>query len=224
MALLLLARHAQASFGSGDYDRLSDLGHRQAAWLGEYFAARGLRFARVHTGTLRRQVDTASGVLAAMGAETTTVERDAGLNEYEAEALFRAHLKGQDPYALQRADYRAYWRAFRDAMLAWAANGLPDVPETWERFGQRMQTAVARACEGTGRDDVVLVVSSGGAIARLLSDVLQAPAATAIELNLQMRNSAFCELIVGASGMRLLNYNSLPHLDNPERREFITGA
>ena len=38
MAELYLVRHAQASFGTDDYDRLSQLGHRQSRWLGEYLA------------------------------------------------------------------------------------------------------------------------------------------------------------------------------------------
>ena len=47
MSLVYLVRHAQASFGARDYDRLSELGRQQARWLGDYFAGRGLRFARV---------------------------------------------------------------------------------------------------------------------------------------------------------------------------------
>ena len=42
-----MVRHAQASFGTDDYDRLSELGHRQAGWLGEYFRYRGLTFDQV---------------------------------------------------------------------------------------------------------------------------------------------------------------------------------
>ena len=67
MALLFLVRHGQASFGSSDYDRLSDLGRQQSRWLGEYFAGRGVHFKRVVAGSLKRQQDTASEVLAGMG-------------------------------------------------------------------------------------------------------------------------------------------------------------
>ena len=63
MALLFLVRHAQASFGSTDYDRLSELGHTQARWLGEYFREREIKFKRVLTGTLARQQDTARAIL-----------------------------------------------------------------------------------------------------------------------------------------------------------------
>jgi peroxiredoxin Q/BCP len=74
-------------------------------------------------------------------------------------------------------------------------------------------------------DDVVLVVSSGGAIGRALADIAGAPARTAIELNLQCRNSGFCELIAGSGGtLRLLSFNNVPHLESPARRQAITFA
>ncbi|MCO8647501.1 histidine phosphatase family protein, partial [Burkholderia multivorans] len=38
MAELFLVRHGQASFGTDDYDRLSDVGVQQGVWLGEYLA------------------------------------------------------------------------------------------------------------------------------------------------------------------------------------------
>ena len=54
MGTLYLVRHGQASFGAADYDRLSDLGHRQCAQLGAWMEARGLRFEGVLRGSLRR--------------------------------------------------------------------------------------------------------------------------------------------------------------------------
>jgi broad specificity phosphatase PhoE len=68
------------------------------------------------------------------------------------------------------------------------------------------------------------MVSSGGAIGRLIADLMQAPASAAIELNLQFRNTGLCELIVGRGTLRLLSYNSIPHLDQPARRHAITFA
>jgi broad specificity phosphatase PhoE len=224
MSFVYLVRHAQASFGAENYDQLSELGRTQSRWLGEYFAARGLRFARVVAGTLVRQQDTARGVLAAMGADAEAVETHAGLDEYHAEALYAAHTGGADPRTHQRADYRDYWRTFRAAMRSWADGTLRDVPETWDEFGARVNEALASACRDAGRDENVLVVSSGGAIARALVDVLGSPGHVAIELNLQFRNTAFCELLAGGSGLRLISLNTLPHLEEPARRHAITAT
>ena len=62
MAELLLVRHAQASFHAADYDCLSPLGEQQSRWLGEHFAARGITFDAVVTGTLRRHQQTLEGI------------------------------------------------------------------------------------------------------------------------------------------------------------------
>jgi len=222
MALLFLVRHAQASFGSTDYDRLSELGHTQARWLGEYFREREIKFKRVLTGTLARQQDTARAILAAMDASAAPFLVHPGLDEYQAAPLYAAHTGGADPLAHQRRDARDYWRSFKAAMQAWAAGSLAGVPETWEEFGQRTGAALQAACADTARDDAVLVVSSGGAICRALAEVIGCPAETAIELNLQLRNSAFCEVIAGRDSMRLLSFNAVPHLDTPERRSAIS--
>lgn len=224
MAILILARHGQASFGAQNYDQLSELGWSQSRWLGEYFKERGLRFRSVHSGTLERQHDTARGILQAMGEPDTPIAQDPGFNEYHAEPVLRAYLGDVDPVAMQNASYREYWQAFRRAMAAWAADELPDVPETWHEFGQRMTRAMHDSVRDTARDDVVLVVSSGGAITRGLSDLLGMSAASAIELNLQFRNSAFCELIASSAGLRLVNMNTYPHLDRSDRRHAITSA
>lgn len=223
MSIVHLVRHAQASFGAEDYDALSDPGFRQARWLGEYFAERGLRFARVVSGTMVRQQATARAVLEAMDEDDATLELHEGLNEYPGEALYTAHT-GLAPRTHQLADARDYWRTFRQALLAWSEDRLLDVPETWPGFGARVRAAIEQAVHGTARGDSVLVVSSGGAIGRLLADLTGAPASAAIELNLQCRNTGFTELIAGRGVLRLLSFNNVPHLDTAERRASITFA
>jgi broad specificity phosphatase PhoE len=56
---LWLIRHAQASFGSADYDQLSERGEQQAQRLAGWLTADpDLQFAHVVCGTLRRHVQT----------------------------------------------------------------------------------------------------------------------------------------------------------------------
>src|SRR6267378_8368319 len=59
MGRLLLIRHAQASFLSQNYDKLSDLGEKQALLLGKYWARRNIGFDRACTGPGVRHKDTA---------------------------------------------------------------------------------------------------------------------------------------------------------------------
>ncbi|MEO1001217.1 MAG: phosphoglycerate mutase family protein, partial [Pseudomonadota bacterium] len=81
MGEIVLVRHGQASAGAEDYDRLSALGHEQAAWLGHYFEAHGMGFDRVLRGSLRRHRETAEGIASAMGG--FAADEDARLNELE---------------------------------------------------------------------------------------------------------------------------------------------
>lgn len=224
MATLFLVRHGQASFGAANYDCLSATGRQQARWLGEYFRDRGLNLKRVVAGTLVRQQDTASEILSAMGMAGSSMASHPGLNEYDGEALYRAYTGGADHRAHQNGDYHDYWRTFRSAYHAWTQDTLADMPESWTEFGARINGALTQACEGTSREDAILVVSSGGAIGRAAADLLGAPAQTAIELNLQFRNTAFCEIIVGRDTRRLLSFNSVPHLETPDRRSAQTFA
>lgn len=223
MALVYFVRHAQASFGSHDYDRLSDLGRQQSRWLGQWFAEHGIGLRRVLAGSLVRQQDTAREILAACGAGTEVLTHP-GLNEYQAEAIWSAHTGGADPIAAQRADYKAYWRTFRDAMAAWSNDRLADVPETWGQFGARVRSALDEATHDTRREDALLVVSSGGAIGRAVADIVGSPSNVAIEFNLQFRNTGFCELIAGGGELRLMSFNAIPHLMRPDRRDAITFA
>jgi len=66
MGVLLLVRHGQASLGTADYDRLSDVGRRQAQVTGARLARTDLAVDRVVSGALTRQRDTAEAVLAAV--------------------------------------------------------------------------------------------------------------------------------------------------------------
>ena len=85
MGTLYLVRHGQASFGTDDYDRLSELGQRQAVRLGQHWAERGLRFDAAITGTLKRHAQTFEGIAEGAGMALQPLAWP-GLNEYDAEA------------------------------------------------------------------------------------------------------------------------------------------
>ena len=222
MATLHLVRHGQASFTAENYDCLSPLGRQQSAWLGEYFAERGIVFARAVCGTLERQRDTARAILAAMGSTQAALEHP-GWNEYSGEALYKAYLGDEWAAARGKGDVRSFYRIIKAALADWSEGKLQgELPETWSEFGQRVAAAMHSACAGLPADAHVLAATSGGAIGRGIADLLQAPAQTAIELNLQFRNSGLCEVFFSPRSMRLISFNCVPHLERADRREAIT--
>ncbi len=222
MTKLFIVRHGQASFGAENYDCLSDLGRQQSRWLGEYFTDREISFGGVFAGELVRQHDTAGEILAGMHLAPDGLGTLAGLNEYDGESLYTAYTGRADQHVHQRSDYRDYWRTFRAAYEAWIDERLPSASETWPTFKNRIRDALDQARSDTTGDNAVLMVTSGGVIGCAISQILGAPGRTAIELNFQIRNTAFCEVIVSSRGMRLLSFNSIPHIDQPERRYALT--
>lgn len=223
MAELFMVRHGQASFGTENYDCLSPLGERQGEWLGEHFARRGIAFDRVLVGSMQRQRQTAAAILRGLGA-TTSCDRIDGLDEYDFQSLYRAasteHIELRSLATGSRADY---YKGLKRVLQLWSEDriGGPE-SETWARFQQRV-AGVREQIQGLGGRRV-LAVSSGGVMAAMAQQVLQAPPVTAIELNMQIRNTGICHYYFNAQAMRLACFNSLPHLDMPERLESISYA
>jgi broad specificity phosphatase PhoE len=222
MAELHLVRHGQASFGAENYDELSASGVAQSRWLGEYYAQRGLSFDRIVTGTMRRHAQTADALLSAMGGEPTEIVQDADLNEYDFRALFAA-LGESGPVAslLAEGSMKHFYKGLKQALQLWSEDKLPGpVPETWTQFQARVERARLGIQRTGGKR--VLVVSSGGPIAVVTQQLLQAPAAAAIALNMQIRNSSVSQYVFNESAMSLVSFNTLPHLEHAERRELVT--
>jgi broad specificity phosphatase PhoE len=223
MAELFVVRHGQASFGAEDYDRLSPLGERQGEWLGEYFAERGIAFDRVLAGSMRRQQSTAAAILRGLGA-STACEELRGLDEYDFHALYRVASAEYPELQAPAAGSRAiYYAGLKRVLELWSEDRIGGaLPETWTSF-QRRVAAVREHIQGLGGRRV-LVVSSGGIIAAIAQQVLQAPPATAIALNMQIRNTGVCHYYFNARSIRLASFNNLPHLDRPERLDSISYA
>ncbi|WP_341892921.1 phosphoglycerate mutase family protein, partial [Variovorax sp. YR752] len=109
MGQLFLVRHGQASFGSDDYDRLSDLGRRQCVRLGEYFREAGIVFEAALTGTLKRQVDSLACIAQGMQM-APEAQAWPGLNEYDGDALVAALKPGPIPPLNSPDGARAHFR------------------------------------------------------------------------------------------------------------------
>ena len=218
MAELVLVRHGQASFGADDYDKLSELGWRQSRWLGEYFAERGATFDRVLRGSLRRHAETLKGIAEGMGGPLEGGD-DARLNEYDSHALLAAHLKGG---AMPKSgDRREHFRILREAMYAWTDGTLAGSPhEPFSEFRGRVLASLGELRAGKAKR--VLVVSSGGPISTILAEVLGMPLRGVVDLNLQTRNTGISELQAGATRIHCVSFNTVPHLDRPDRAGALT--
>jgi broad specificity phosphatase PhoE len=223
MGTLYLVRHGQASFGEDDYDKLSELGHRQSRRLGEYFAAKGLHFDAVVTGTLRRHTETFQGIAQGMGLKADVLQWP-GLNEYDSEAVISAVY----PHKLEKPTspemYRHHFRLLRDGLSQWMAGVVtPRGMPSYDGFVAGVTSALDHV-RAQHHSKNVLIVSSGGPISTAVGQVLGTQPETTIELNLRIRNSSVTEFAFTPKRHMLVTYNTLPHLDDAAYKDWVTYA
>lgn len=221
MGTLYLVRHGQASFGSDDYDRLSELGYRQSVRLGEYFAERAVRFDGLIAGTLRRHKETLAGILEGMRHSGEHLGWD-GLNEYDSEAVIATVHPGPLGKPDSPEAVRHHFRLLRDGLTQWMAGACsPRGMPSYEHFVDGVTAALAHV-RANHYGQNVLLVSSGGPIATAVGHVLGLAPATTIELNLRIRNTSITELAFTPRRFSLISYNSVAHLDTASLRDWIT--
>lgn len=225
MSEVYFVRHGQASFGSSNYDQLSETGHRQARLLGDYFRERGMQFDHILTGDMVRHRETAEGICAGLGLVDPAFEVFPQLNEFDFHAILSAYT-AQFPEELmpEKPSVADFFKRLRKGIILWSKAELEgELPETWAAFEERiafMKNDLMARCAGKR----VLAISSGGAIAMLVRQLLGAPCETMVELNLQTRNTGLIQCVFNQRSMRLSTFNSVPHLDHPQHQSLITYA
>ncbi len=218
MPSILLIRHAQASFGSGDYDVLSDRGHDQVAALVRGLAQRAIVPSRVVSGSLRRQRDTAGPCAAEHGLDAVVDER---WNEYDDRDILTHHSTAHVGLERHSGDEPISSRDFQEilnrALRSWiAAADSGAGNESWPAFQARLTGALADLSASLGRGEVAIVVSSGGAIAALTSALLGFPPEALIRFNHVSINAGVTKLTVGRGGTTVISINEHAHLESPD--------
>ena len=214
MAELLVIRHGQASFGAENYDVLSDLGRMQSRAAGAWLRSVGWVPDRVVTGTLNRQIDTATE----MGFDLAP-EQHAGLNEYDFGDLLQARFTDGIP-DLVKGDRKVHFRTLRETVFAWQRDEIDNPSETWAQFAARVEAARAFAVDTDTKR--VLVVSSGGVIGQITAASLHAPAEHMMNLNLQIKNAAMTRFMFSGSLFSLNEFNATPHYATPDGAKLMS--
>lgn len=215
MSHITLIRHGQANSTARDelsYDRLSDLGKQQAAWLGGYLRDTANHHSRLYTGTLVRHRETAEAM--EMGI---TPQRDARLNELEyftmAQLLEEQHAipfpSAQGAFATHLPTVFTYWRDGK----------LEGAPESWKDFHSRVQDALDEIASEPGP---ALVVTSGGLIAMAMAQAMALDIPAQARMALAIMHTSMHRLFPIDGHWAPVLFNAVPHLDRPDRRQAQT--
>lgn len=216
MGELYLIRHAQASFGAENYDKLSELGHEQSIALGEALSERGIMPDVWVMGDMRRHRETVEGIARGMGASNPAPLIHRGLNEFDFKGLLNAYYFGQSAPDNMHNDRKTHFRLLRQTVLAWQRNEIENPPETWDAFVNRIEAARQFIVAQEGQN--VLALSSGGAIGQMVAATLQTKAEQQIKLQLQIKNCSVSRFIFTSSDFHLHGFNETPHITNASHR------
>ena len=215
MGVLLLVRHGQGALGTADYDRLSDLGYRQARLVGARLARADGGVHRVCSGGLERQRETVRAVMPELGVAPGDLRTDDRLNEYDhvgimdgADERFASATTPESRLVLQSA--------LDKAIIRWIEGGS-GYPETHGAFTARVQAVVAELAALPG---TTMAVTSAGVIAVACAQLVGLPADRWPALARVVVNASVTKLITGRTGTRLLTFNDHAHLEGD--RSLIT--
>ena len=149
--------------------------------------------------------------------------RIGGLDEFDFESLIKAYLQQFPEHAPgENAPRSTYYKTLKKTMHLWSQGELQgDLPESWQDFENRV-AGVMSMVQKELHGQKVLAVSSGGAIAMALRQVLKSPSETVIELNLQTKNTAVAHCFFNPKAIRVTSFNHVPHLDSNDRSDKVT--
>lgn len=204
MGRLLLVRHGQASWGSEDYDVLSQRGHQQAAVLGQAWRERGVVPDRVVAGSMRRHQESATTA----GLEVDEI--DAEWDEFDHVAM----LARVPMPAGADAEPALFQQWFETATDRWTGGAHDDYDESFAAFTARVGAALGRLAEAPG---TTAIFTSGGPIAWTASTLLADDHAQRValwrRLNPVCVNSSVTTVVSGRRGLNLLTFNEHTHLE-----------
>ena len=215
MAEIYLIRHAQASFGTSDYDRLSELGNRQAEVLGQFLNSCAIQFDAVYCGELRRQQETARIALEQL-PQKVQHQPDPRLNEIESDKMFAQlvpQLASINPeletlVAEGKSSSKQFQKALEIVFNQWVATddeyaGL----QSWADYSADAAAVLGEIVAREGSGKTVGVFTSGGTIATIVAHVLGATGEQVYKLYEPLINCSVTRLLYSGSRISLSSFN-----------------
>ena len=180
MASIFVIRHGQASFGEANYDKLSDLGCRQAEVLGEYLRDCGIHFDATYSGDLQRQRKTAE-IATSVQPQSAEHTVDARFNEIDNEQqittlmpeVLRLNPSMQTLLDEGFGSSKNYQKILKLIFNYWVSPDCPDSNiQSWNNYSGQVYAALAELIAAQGAGKTVGLFTSGGTIASIVAHVL----------------------------------------------------
>ena len=220
MATIYLVRHGQASFGAENYDKLSQLGCRQAQVTGEYFRDIGLVFDAVYSGDLSRQRETARLALASQPNDTPH-HIDARFNEIENDEQVRLLVPEvvKTSPAIQAlvdkglSSSKDYQKVIEAVFNYWVSPACTDTRlRSWADYSGGVRQALVDVMAEQGAGKTVGIFASGGTLATIVAHVLGLGGDETYQFYEPIFNCSVTQLFYSGSKVSLSYFNDCSFL------------
>ena len=215
MATIYLIRHGQASFGSDDYDRLSELGRRQASVLSDYLHQCGIVFDAVYSGDLLRQKETARLACEAQPREMklrvdprfNEIDNDAQL-KYLVPEVIKTNKRVQELMARGLKASKDYQKVIEAVFNYWVSPEC-DEPrlQSWDEYSREVRQALGDVIQQQGSGKTVGIFTSGGTIATAVAQVLGLTGAQTYQFYEPIFNCSVSQLFYSSTRVSLSYFN-----------------
>jgi broad specificity phosphatase PhoE len=217
MARLYLVRHAQASFGAENYDKLSELGLKQSTYIPAHFSDDPTASRALYRGDMLRHKETADYSFTGM-----TPIIHAGLNEFDhmnVLTVYQPHINDREKMmeiVMTQKDPKQFVEdEFKNAILRWMnEEGTTSYNENFRDFKARVTQAVQDiiATARKEKQKEVIAVTSGGVISLYMAILMDMPLIKMIDMNQHIANTSVTSLLFNDKKTTLSYYNNFSHL------------
>jgi broad specificity phosphatase PhoE len=221
MASIYVIRHGQASFGADNYDKLSELGCRQAEVLGHYLRDCDIQFDAVYSGDLQRQRKTA---LLAIKSQGRNVEHviDGRFNEIRNDEQLEKLLPrvSQSNEAIRAlvdrglSSSKDYQKVIEAVFSHWVSPACdePEI-ESWQTYSGNVRSALEEVITTQGSGKTVGIFTSGGTIATMVAQVLGLDGSQTYAFYEPVINCSVTRLFYSGTKVSLSYFNDHSYLD-----------
>lgn len=220
MSVIYLIRHGQASFGAQNYDKLSELGCRQAQVVGEYLRDSGIQFDAVYSGDLSRQRETASLAIASQAREVPH-HIDPRLNEIQNDEQLKYLL----PELIKRqpsvqalvekglGSSKDYQKVIDAVFNYWVTPECNDPRiQSWADYSSGARQSMADIMHAHGSGQTIGIFTSGGTLATIVAQVLGLRGEQTYQLYEPIFNCSISQLFYSKAKVSLSYFNDCSFL------------
>jgi len=234
MSTLFLIRHAQGSFGYGNYDKLSETGKKQGAILAEYFHSINMNFDEIYSGTMSRHKETADEYINLSKIKKipiTDIKYDSRLNEYDAQNILEILipvLLTEKPLLKEHtdrllSDKKSFHIIFSEIMNMWCSGKYNmEGTATWEEFTSGIYSFVDDLMRNHDRNRNIAVFTSGGPISALIMKVLSLSLKSSMLIRDHIVNSSITRFRYSTYKIMISSFNEYSHLELAGDKNIIT--